>query len=354
MYTEQLKELELISRVAGGRPDYVQGGGGNTSVKLDNNLMAVKASGFKLKDISQNKGYVVVNYKNIKEHNKQIDITNSCDFEKESSEFIQSNVVPMKGLKPLRPSVEAGFHSILRKYVIHTHPVYSNIICCSEEGRDLVDKIFNKKNYGTVWLPYINPGFSLMLLMKKEVSRHVEEHGYSPSVIFLENHGLVVTADTVFDCIDLHEEVNASIRSYLNITEDYPFSGVEASCDGGYISKSEYLKDYFKGREITNSFFDDNILYPDQLVYMNGNISVNGTENRLNINTDTGKIHYKTNEKEALTIEEILTSFVYVIENIKRNGFKLKAINNKGANFVRNRESEKYRKSLLYGKNEYL
>ena len=354
MYTEQLKELVLISSSAGSRSDYVQGGGGNTSVKLDDNLMAVKASGFMLKDISQNEGFVVVNYKNIKEHNEQINITKSCDFEKESSEYMQASVVPIKGLKPLRPSVEAGFHSILRKYVIHTHPVYANIICCSEEGRDLVDKIFNKKNYGTVWIPYVNPGFSLMLLMQKEVSRHVEEHGHSPSVIFMENHGLVVTADTASDCIKLHEEVNAHIRSFFNITERYPFSGIVAACDGSYISKSEYLKDYFKGREITHAFFDDNILYPDQLVYMNGNVSVNGTESKLNINTETGKIHYKTNEKEALTIEEILTSFVYVLENIQRNGLKLKAINNKGADFVRNWESEKYRKSLLYGKKECL
>ena len=59
MYTEQLKELVLISRSAGSRSDYVQGGGGNTSVKLDDNLMAVKASGFMLKDISQNEGFVV-------------------------------------------------------------------------------------------------------------------------------------------------------------------------------------------------------------------------------------------------------------------------------------------------------
>ena len=41
---------DLSNRI-GARPDYVQGGGGNTSVKLDGGLMAVKASGFRLSDV---------------------------------------------------------------------------------------------------------------------------------------------------------------------------------------------------------------------------------------------------------------------------------------------------------------
>lgn len=148
MYTEKLKELEFISKAAGSRPDYVQGGGGNTSVKLDDSLMAVKASGFMLKDINESNGFVVVNYKNVKEYHNQIDITKSQDYEKESSEHMRANVVPMEGILALRPSVEAGFHSILKKYVIHTHPVYANLLCCCKEGRELVDKIFGRKNYG--------------------------------------------------------------------------------------------------------------------------------------------------------------------------------------------------------------
>lgn len=73
MYTEQIKDLERISKAAGKSPDFVQGGGGNTSVKLDDELMAVKASGYMLKDISPTDGYVVVNYKKIKEYHESVD-----------------------------------------------------------------------------------------------------------------------------------------------------------------------------------------------------------------------------------------------------------------------------------------
>lgn len=40
----------------------MQGGGGNTSVKLDDTLMAIKASGFCLKDIEIDKAYAVLDY----------------------------------------------------------------------------------------------------------------------------------------------------------------------------------------------------------------------------------------------------------------------------------------------------
>lgn len=347
MYTEQLKDLVEISQAAGKSPDLVQGGGGNTSVKLDENLMAVKASGYKLKDITTTDGFVVVNYKNIKEYHEQVDLSKDIDYEKESGEFVRSNIVPMEGLKPLRPSVEAGFHSVLLKHVIHTHPVYSNIICCSENGRELVEEIFRDKEYGFVWIPYINPGFMLTLAIMKEVKKHLSEKGIFPQVIFMENHGLVVTANTASECIELHEEVLQTIRNCFKITGPFPEVAIEPLQDGTFRSKTQYLKEFFKGRDIDASFFEDNILYPDQMVYLGGNISVNGSDNKMNINTETGEIIYKTNEKEALTMEETLMGFIYVVENIRKNNLKIKTMGSEQTDFIRNWESEKYRKSLL-------
>ena len=48
---KRLSEFARVSGSVGARADYVQGGGGNTSVKLEGGLMAIKASGFCLKDI---------------------------------------------------------------------------------------------------------------------------------------------------------------------------------------------------------------------------------------------------------------------------------------------------------------
>jgi len=347
MFTQQLRDLEKISQAVGNSPDLVQGGGGNTSVKLDDTRMAVKASGFKLKEITPTEGYVVVNYQNIRNYHQNVDLSENRDFEKESSEFVRASVIPMEGLKPLRPSVEAGFHSILLKVVIHTHPVYGNMICCSQNGRELAGKIFKAKDYGFIWIPYINPGFMLTLAMLREISVYRQNTGKFPQVIFMENHGLVVTADSADECIALHEDVNRTIREYYHMDEPFPEIQLEPAGEGVFRSNTQYLKDYFKGRDIMPSFFDSTVLYPDQLVYLNGNIAVNTTGQKLNIDTSTGEIYYNTNEKEALTMEETLLGFVYVVENIRKNNLPLKTMSQSGTDFIRNWESEKYRKSLV-------
>jgi len=210
-----------------------------------------------------------------------------------------------------------------------------------------VEKIFSGKDYGFVWIPYINPGFMLTLAIMKEVNKHISEKGFFPKVIFMENHGLVVTDDDADACIRLHEEVLDTIRGYFSISEPFPEVAIEPLQDGTYRSRTQYLKEYFRGRDMDASFFDNTVLYPDQMVYLGGNISVNGSDNKLNINTETGEIIYKTNEKEALTMEETLTGFIYVVENIMKNNLKIKTMGSRETDFIKNWESEKYRKSLL-------
>ena len=351
MHDKGLKELEYISQAVGKFPDLVQGGGGNTSVKLDDELMAVKASGYKLSQITTREGFAVVNYKNIKDYYSRVDLSSGIDYEKDSVEFVKNNVVEMEGLKKLRPSVEAGFHSILKKYVIHTHSVYANILCCAEEGRELVEKIFAGKSYACLWVPYINPGFSLTLKIKEGIEQCIKEKNRFPEVIFMENHGLVVSSDDCSKCVELHTEVNSLIKSYLKLGDDFPEIVLEKVDEGTYRSKTRYLAEFFKDSPITVEYFDEVALYPDQLVYLNDSICINGMDNKLNINTQTGEVIYKAGYQEALTIEETLVAYLYVIQKINACGLKIKTMSAAGKNFINNWESEKYRKSLLKSQN---
>lgn len=347
MFDKELKELEIISKSVGELPEYVQGGGGNTSVKLSDELMAVKASGFKLKQITPKEGYVVINYKNIKNYYENVDLESGTDFEKESVDFAKKNVVEMEGLKVLRPSVEAGFHSIMKKYVVHTHPVYANMLCCSFTGRSIVETIFADKEYKCIWIPYINPGFSLTLKIKEEIEKCIKNTGVFPEVIFMENHGLVITTDDCKRSTKLHEEVNNLVKEYLKITEAFPEINLE-TVDGSTLkSNTKYLVDSLKGGKIDNAFIDKNALYPDQLVYLNKNISINGRENKLNVNTTTGEMIYKSSFAEALTIEETLLGYLYVINNVEKSGLSLKTMTAGEIDFINNWESEAYRKALV-------
>ena len=92
-----LAELEAISRYAGNRVDYVQGGGGNTSVKLDDHRMLVKSSGSALGELCESSGFVMVDYQSIAN-----EIANA-----ESNELASIHPqVRTQRLPPVRPPVD--------------------------------------------------------------------------------------------------------------------------------------------------------------------------------------------------------------------------------------------------------
>jgi ribulose-5-phosphate 4-epimerase/fuculose-1-phosphate aldolase len=347
MYYNGLKELELISKAVGSKPDLIQGGGGNTSVKLDERLMAVKASGCKLSQVTPSEGFVVVDYKNIRNYFDNVDLNSGIDYEKDSVEFAQKNVVEIEGLKKLRPSVEAGFHSILKKYVIHTHAVYANILCCAQNGKELAEKIFAPGGYSFVWVEYVNPGFGLTLKIKDAVAEHTGAYGRHPEIIFMQNHGIVVNSDSCSRCIELHSEAMELIRECFGIKDEYPGITLEKAGDNTYISRTKYLEDALKGSSINEDYLDKTALYPDQLVYLNGSVSFGKAGNKLNINTETGELIYNASYSEALTIEETLLAYLYVIGMIEKCGLQIKTMSDTGKDFINNWESEKYRKSLI-------
>ena len=148
-----IKDLIDISQYAGSRADYTQGGGGNTSVKnFDNGAMLIKASGYRLVDINENTAFVAVDKNKIENYYNSVDLSVEKDYEKESAEISKNSVIAIDGMATLRPSVEVGFHAILKKYVIHTHSVYANLLTCSQEGESLAEKLFSDKDFGFIFL----------------------------------------------------------------------------------------------------------------------------------------------------------------------------------------------------------
>lgn len=346
MYENELKGLELISSVVGSMPDMVQGGGGNTSAKLDDKLMAVKASGFMLKQVTAEDGYVVVNYQDIKDYYDRVDLNSWIDYEKDSVEFARKSIVKLDGQKELRPSVEAGFHSEMKKYVIHSHAVYANIICCSQDGKELVDRIFGGGQLSYLWIPYINPGFSLTLSIIEAIKKHTAEGGNFPEAVFMENHGLIVTDDDAQKCVDIHAEITGRIREALGITKEYPEIRLKQVNEYTFESETDYLKEVIRKRGMDADFLNRVVLYPDQLVYLNGNLSADGGEAKLEIEPQAGQIIYRAGGKEARTMEETLLAYVYVIDMIDKSKLSLKTMDEEEIGFIANWESEKYRKSL--------
>ena len=142
-----------------------------------------------------------------------------------------SSIVLLPGMEEKRPSVEVGFHSFLKKNVIHSHSVYANVLSCSEEGRDAAQEIFAGSGIRHLFLPYIDPGFELTLSIKEAVEEYERESGEIPNVLFLDNHGVIVHSDDADEAIEMHEKVNEMIRSYFDL-EKFPVPAVQAAADG--------------------------------------------------------------------------------------------------------------------------
>lgn len=337
-----IENLIDISQYAGLRVDYTQGGGGNTSCKTDDkSIMLIKASGYKLKDVCPTNAFVAVDQKKIYEYYNTVDVNDGIDHEKESAELSKSSVVELEGLPLLRPSVEVGFHSILDKFVIHTHSVYANLLACSIQGEELAKVLFKDKDYGFIFLPYINPGFELTLTMNSAIKDYKEQFGKSPEVIFMKNHGLVVTSNDLQRVKDIHTDVNLTVEKYFNLSGILTEIKLEQT-ENGIISRTDMVKTFVDEYGFSLDLLNKYPLYPDQLVYLN-NCLVNTPQL---ITFENGLVCYHTDIKQATTLEETLAAYAFVVKSVKDKGLKLSLMGEKDVAFINNWEAEKYRRSV--------
>lgn len=120
-----IDELIVLANAIGNRLDFVQGAGGNISIKIDDQKLIVKASGVKLKDLNKNNGFTLVNFFKVNQLIKKLANSTEIDDSQFNSDVINfaENIINMP---TSRPSMEIGFHSLInKKYVIHSHPLYS-------------------------------------------------------------------------------------------------------------------------------------------------------------------------------------------------------------------------------------
>ncbi|HAF95883.1 MAG: hypothetical protein A2X34_04955 [Elusimicrobia bacterium GWC2_51_8] len=264
--------LARLALAAGSRPDLTQGGGGNVSLKLNSERMLIKASGVKLKDVSPEGGYALVNYGNIRRR-----IASGPGSEGEFSDYICSQTLPVKGIKDAKPSIETGFHSLLNTVVIHTHSVYANMLNMSVEGAALGKEMFPQAEF----IAYKSPGPQLC----SAINDRARAAGHQ--VFFLANHGLAVANAGVLGALELNERVNDTIRRGLSLPP-YPASDPAA----GLSTYNSARLAHYGAR-----FILENVLSPDQALYC-GPEALEGR-----------------GEMEA--VNEVLTALFYIMDCMK-------------------------------------
>jgi rhamnose utilization protein RhaD (predicted bifunctional aldolase and dehydrogenase) len=393
-----LAELIKISRGTGGDPTLVQGGGGNTSVKTeDGKYMYIKASGTALKDMNEKQGWrrlrvdsalSIVRDKSIAQldtQKREIEVVNrlllACD----------DNVKTIA-----RPSVEAHLHACLDKCVIHLHPSAAGAYVNSKNGKAKLERLFKNESLPPLWVPYTDPGYMLAKRIARLVDSYQGQFGKMPAILFLEKHGLFITAKTATGALRLVRRVMNRCNSKLK----QPKPGSAKSVKREIISdiKQCIEKAYFEatGKPVAIwYYYNDAIadflrqkdakkmlngsLTPDELVYANGPAmwvelkkggkSLSGAEvqsvsqdiaKRLKRQIDTGRkisaaflvkgvgLFVVGTEKIAPTVRDIVLYSIFIRTNAYRMGGIL-TLNKRQEDFINNWESEAFRKKLASG-----
>ncbi len=347
---QQLQTFARLSRALGARADYVQGGGGNTSVKLKDGLMAIKASGYCLGDIDVDKAYAVMNYKALQDFYLGNQPGDFEDVEKAGSDCAKANTLTIDGIMPLRPSVEAGFHSLLKTFVLHTHSVYANLAACSTSCREIAQIAFAGADYSWAWVPYCNPGVNLTFVIRDAMIEAEKRTGKVPAVILMQNHGIVVHDDNPDICLAIHADANERIAKIFGMGgSDFPKVSIRELAAGYFMADTPYLKEQLLHAAYSQQSLIEQPLYPDQMVFLRDSFFVDKEtveEGQCVVNTKTGELLMRVTEKNARTVTEMLTAVFFLMEEIEKAGYRLSTMDDSAQEFIANWESEKYRKSI--------
>lgn len=230
---KELKELVEISNYFGQNKEYVIAGGGNTSFK-DAQYLWVKGSGTQLADITID-GFVQLDRGKLKVISTRTYSSNTCEREQQvKSDLNNAAVNPEKNI---RPSVETSLHEIIQyKFVVHTHPTVVNAILCSKNAEKVVRELFDTD---VLYIPFIDPGYRLFKSVEKALiayrkkksnslnrnskivnrnseisnlkSKIVNRKSIDPKIIFLENHGVIVSADSIEEIKIIYKQLEDKI-----------------------------------------------------------------------------------------------------------------------------------------------
>lgn len=196
-----------MSHFAGIRFDLVQAGGGNSSVKFDSKSMLVKASGINLSQVTESNGHVHVDFKKTREWFKDNALTefDKKEREKKGKELLSLVTLGENG----KPSIETFLHALLNTYTLHTHPISVNVVASQEDW----DAVFQREFPDCVCVPYATPGIDLALSLYEEITKNKK----IPKVVFLQNHGLIISCDTHEKVISLTHDVTERLNQLLGL-----------------------------------------------------------------------------------------------------------------------------------------
>lgn len=199
-----IEKLIEISGYYGNDPAYVIAGGGNTSFKDDKQLW-IKASGIALAGIGED-GFVKLSREKLGEIEDKSYSEDAVIREEQVKKDLHEAIISPDNL---RPSVETSLHNLIDyAFVVHTHPTLVNGLMCAMNVNEEVEQRFGAD---ALYVEYTDPGFILFKKVQQEIQSYQEKYGRVPSIIFLQNHGVFVGADSLEEIRSIYDDINQRI-----------------------------------------------------------------------------------------------------------------------------------------------
>ncbi len=378
---KELSDLIEISRFYGEQPEYVIAGGGNTSWKNDHYLY-IKASGVGLAGIDEN-GFCILDRSKLERMN---DMELSADQDKREEQvknaLLESRVNPESGL---RPSVETSLHNLFSyRFVVHTHPTLINGLMASRDAEQRTRELFGDE---ALYIPYSDPGFILFSVIRSRILDYRKASGSDPRLVFIQNHGIFVAADTIMEIKKLYSYVDAKIRARVRnfpgnnpvevsaaMTEIVPAvrmmlsqTGLKATRMFNHESVSPFLHNSEAFSRISAPFTPDQIVYClSEYLY----IQNNGTREDLINEIEEGITRFRERKgvsprgifirNEGVIVAEDSTAALDYLEKLVIDFARISCISDSFGGphpmapgqiaFIENWEVENYRKKVSLGK----
>ncbi len=259
------ENLLELSREYGSDERYVLLGGGNTSVK-DGDTLYVKASGYALGGITE-KGFVKMSLRELEKMWSRDLPSDENDREKIVLQMMMD--ARLEG-ETGRPSVEALLHALLPDtYVVHLHPAIVNGLTCSQSAGEGVHTYFPD----SLWVPITNPGFILAKKIREVQEEYREEHGSYARVIFLQNHGVFVSADSPEGIRETYAKIMGKLMKALVRKPDFSevrYSQEDVATVKAFLSEllpSDSQWRFMVNRELMSYIESDERSYPVRSSY---------------------------------------------------------------------------------------
>jgi rhamnose utilization protein RhaD (predicted bifunctional aldolase and dehydrogenase) len=244
---DRLETLVNISQYYGNNPAYIIAGGGNTSYKNSEKLY-IKASGISLATIDLD-GFVIMSRDKLGAMEDKVYSEDSVSREEEVKKDMMNAIISPESL---RPSVETSLHNLIGySYIIHTHPTTINALMCANDARVEIEERFGSE---ALYVEYTDPGYILFKKLRDQMIDYRNQFGTDPKIIFLQNHGIFVGANSAQEVKAIYDSVESRIRERKNFY--LPEGGIE-----GYESKaSDVVSEHYASRNLVSKAYRSSLV----------------------------------------------------------------------------------------------